>query len=213
MEAERLVTIDSGISQDRSQIVTRPQHLRRVILQTDEVIPIILDDPLSTADNRRGDRFTATVRTGSLDNYADIPSGTKVEGHIVAVHPRSGNHPAILDLSFDRLRFPNGKAVKIDGSLTSLDQRYAMENDDGVIMARHANGAQDQRMVYAGYGAGAGLLVGVLTNRPLEGTILGGALGYILGQVQHDQRMTSNVRLEPGTEMGVRIKSDVTTGW
>jgi len=215
MEAQHLVSISTnGIG--NTVVNTPPRPLRRIIVRRDEVIPVTLDHTLSSADNRRGDTFTATVRANDSDAYGDIPEGTKVEGHIAAVHSRRNDQPAILDLAFDRLRFPNGRSVKIDGTLTALDGRHVERNANGVLVARNtgANGKTDDRLIYAGYGAGAGLLVGVLTKKPLEGAILGGALGYILGQVRKDkQQATANVTLDPGTEMGVRVNRDVAVSW
>ncbi|HZH98522.1 MAG TPA: hypothetical protein VEX38_06085, partial [Fimbriimonadaceae bacterium] len=66
------------------------------------------------------------------------------------------------------------------------------------------------RLVMAGYGAGAGLLVGLLTKRPLEGLVLGGLLGYVFGSVNRDQQRPTNVSLKPGAELGVRLDRDVT---
>jgi len=137
----------------------------------------------------------------------------KVEGHIAAIHPKRGNEPALIDLAFDRLRFPNGRSVKIDGNLTSLDADHVYRNDSGVLVANTSNNQTDQRMVYAGYGAGAGLLVGLLTKKPLEGTILGGAIGYLLGQAKKQQQTASDITLRPGTEMGVRVNNDVVVTW
>jgi len=217
MEAQHLVSINTGAIGQNSTIVNTPARpLRRVMVRADEVIPVALDHTLSSADNRRGDTFTATVRTNDSDSYGDIPAGTKVEGHVAAVHSRRNNQPAILDLAFDRLRFPNGRSVKVDGTLTALDSNHVSRNGNGVLVARDTgvNGNTDQRLIYAGYGAGAGLLVGVLTKKPLEGAILGGALGYILGQVKKDkQQATNDVTLSPGTEMGVRVNRDVAVSW
>jgi hypothetical protein len=64
--------------------------------------------------------------------------------------------------------------------------------------------------VMAGYGAGAGLLVGLLTKRPLEGLVLGGVLGYVFGSVNRDRERPTNVNLRNGTELGVRVDRDVT---
>jgi len=220
LAADRLVTINTTSAGNIGTITTAPQKLRRILLNADQVIPVKLDHTLSSDENSKGDTFTATVIRDS-DYFADIPQGTKVEGHIAAVHGRKSNtNPAILDLAFDRMRFPNGRSVAIDGSLISLDDKFVRTNDNGVLVARSnastASGT-DKRMVYAGYGAGAGLLVGVLTKRPLEGAILGGALGYILGQVKKDQGTTANatesVTLVPGTTMGVRLNHDVAVSW
>lgn len=226
MEAQHLVTINTltgnGIAvlpnQGRNYnqtIQTPPQRLRRIIARKNEVIPVILDHTLNSTDNAKGDTFTATVKTNGDNAYGDIPDGTKVEGHIAAVHSRRGDDPAILDLSFDRLIFPNGRTVRIDGTLTSLDSAHVTQDANGVLVARTSGSSNsDQRMVYAGYGAGAGLLVGVLEKKPLEGALLGGVLGYILGQVKHDQRTTtSDVTLKPGTEMGVKIARDIAVTW
>jgi len=219
LAADNLVTINTTTAGNAGTITTPPQRLRRVLIREDQVIPVKLDHTLSSDDNAKGDTFTATVMRDS-EFFGDIPQGTKIEGHIAAVHPRkSNNNPAILDLAFDRMRFPNGRSVKIDGSLISLDDRFVRTNDNGVLVARNnaSNAAgNDQRMVYAGYGAGAGLLVGVLTKKPLEGAILGGALGYILGQVKKDQGNTTaseGVTLMPGTQMGVRLNRDVAVSW
>lgn len=211
IDAQQLVTI-STVTGDSTSIKTPVRTLRRVVIRADEVIPVSLNRQLSSLDNKTGDRFTATVRTGSSSDYAGIPEGTKVEGHIAAVHARDGNKPGILDLSFDRLRFPDGHVAKFSGTLTSLDDKHVDQDANGVLTARTGNG-QDQRMIYAGYGAGAGLLLGVLTKRPLEDTVLGGVLGYIVGQVQHDQRKPTNVTLAKGTEMGVRVDRDITMSW
>jgi hypothetical protein len=216
MAAQNLVSINTGIANSGSIVINQPpQRLRRVMVRQDEIIPVTLDHSLSSSMNRKGDTFTATVLTRDMDTYGDIPRGTKVEGHVAAVRRRNGDQPAILDLTFDRLRFPNGRTVKIDGTLTSLDGKFVRENANGMLVSRENVKGADQRMVYAGYGAGAGLLVGVLTKRPLEGAILGGALGYILGQVKKDNnaRTTRDVDLEPGTQMGVKVNNDVVVSW
>jgi len=226
MEAQHLVTINTltgnGVATLPNQtgyqetIPSPPRRLRRIIARKDEIIPVVLDHTLSSIDNAKGDTFTATVKMNDRDNYGDLPDGTKVEGHVAAIHARRGDDPAIVDLAFDRLVFPNGRTVRIDGTLTSLEDRYVTRDENGVLVARNTSSASntDQRMVYAGYGAGAGLLVGVLEKKPLEGAVLGGVLGYILGQVKHDQKnKAADVTLKPGTEMGVRLDHDVAVTW
>jgi hypothetical protein len=210
-EALQLVSITSAFGQ--STAVPMPtQRLRRVLARSNEVIPMTLDNELNSMTSSKGDPFTATVRTGDSMDYAGIPAGTKIEGHIAAVHAKDGNNPGILDLAFDRLRFTDGRSAAVSGTLTSLDDKHVTQDANGVMTAKTDGGA-DKRMVYAGYGAGAGLLVGVLTKRPLETTILGGALGYIIGQVQRDQRKASNVKLVAGTELGLRLDKEAVANW
>ena len=79
------------------------------------------------------------------------------------------------------------------------------ENENGVLVAK----SKEDRMVYTGVGAGAGLIVGILTKKPLEGAILGGILGYLYGENKAKNASPSNVVLKPGTEFGVRLERDV----
>jgi len=181
---------------------------RAMTLSSDTVIPVTLDTSLSSNNSRRGDRFTATVRSSGNDYYGQLPSGTRIEGRVLTARAQRGNEPGILELDFDQLRLPNGRTVAMDGDLVSLDANGVVRDNDGRIRA--TGKAKDQRVVYAGYGAGAGLLVGLLTKKPLEGGILGGVLGYLAGQVQKDRGGNpTNVRIEPGTEFGIRLTRDV----
>ncbi|AIE87454.1 stalk domain-containing protein [Fimbriimonas ginsengisoli] len=181
---------------------------RAQTIARDTVLPVTLDTPLSSDGSLRGDKFTATVRSTGDDYYGMLPEGTKVEGRVLTARPRSGNDPGLLELDFRRIRLPNGSSYPINGNLISLDANGVVRDDSGRIRA--TGSSRDNRTVYAGYGAGAGLLVGLLTKKPLEGTILGGVLGYVAGQVQKDRGNPSNVRLDPGTQFGVRLTNDVT---
>jgi hypothetical protein len=189
---------------NRTDTTTRRSGLRRAViarLEANTVIPVTLDQTLSSHDNRKGDKFTATVRTDG-DDYAGLPEGTKIEGVVSTARMKTGSDPGILELDFRRIRLPDGTTRQLDGSLMSLDSDKVSRNSDGVLTARGDN--KDNRMVYAGYGAAGGLLVGLLTKKPLEGAILGGVLGYLYGQVRKDQQ-ASDVTLRPGTEFGVRL--------
>jgi len=137
-----------------------------------------------------------------------LPTGTRVEGRVVAARPKQGSDPGVIELDFQRLRLPNGRTYAIDGQLISLDNNSVTRDENGMIRARNT-GNRDNRTVYAGYGAGAGLIVGLLTKRPLESALLGGILGYLAGEAQRAQNRPADVRLNPGTEFGVRLTQDV----
>jgi hypothetical protein len=181
---------------------------RMATLEESTIIPVSLDTTLSSNESQKGDRFTATVRRNENDYYGMLPDGTKVEGRIVTARKRSGDNPGILELNFERIRLPSGKTYVIDGDLVSLDAKGIVKESNGRLKATGA-AAKDNRGVYAGYGAGAGLIVGLLTKKPLEGTILGGILGYLGGSAQKSKDNPANVRLEPGTEFGIRLAQDL----
>lgn len=224
LSAQQLVDIDTNgsraqrIDQDRDRWQNRndrndrddrnSRNDRTEVLQDNTIIPVSLDETLASNEARKGDTFTATVRRTGNDYYSMLPAGTKIEGAVVAARAQRGNEPGILELDFRRIIMPNGRSYNIDGRLVSLDAKGISKENDGRLEATGGE-AKDNRTVYAGYGAGAGLLIGLLTKKPLEGTIAGGILGYLGGQVQKDQNKPRNVRLEPGTKFGVRLTQDV----
>jgi len=199
MEAEHLVTITSAAG-DAATIPT-PRRNLAVVVKVDEVIPVTLDSAISSLNNRGGDTFTATVRSSDHDGYAGIPYGTRVVGHIVAASPLNHDKPGIIELAFDRLKFPDGTTLEINGSLTALDERHISKDDHGYMTARPGSETKYDRFVYAGYGTDTGLLVGIPAMAPLDNDHLNRALG----QVPHDKRIAKNVVLHRGTEMGIRL--------
>lgn len=220
LAASRLVTIDTsmanvGSGENSAEIYSEARNMKRVILPDNTVIPVKLNDKLTSTGSYRGETFTATVVANGDNYYGTIPEGAKVIGHVSAVHAMENGKPALIDLEFDRLTFPNGHTVPIDGELASLDADYVQRNANGVLMVKpDAKKESDKRMVFAGYGAGGGLLVGLLTHKPLEGAILGGVLGYLAGLAANTQnKPVSNITLSPGTEMGVRITQPVVANW
>jgi hypothetical protein len=176
-----------------------------MLIEDGTVIPVVLDRELSSRDSRAGDKFTASLRnTGS---YAGLPAGTKIEGSVVTSKEKEGRNPGMLELDFRRVILPDGRSMAIDGSLMALDNNSVERREDGTYVAKASN--RDDRLVYAGYGAGAGLIVGLLTKRPLEGAVLGGVLGYLFGEVQRSNQQAADVVLKSGTEFGVRLDRDL----
>jgi len=211
----RLVNITTGAivaereHYDHRPVVTPPPPRRaeRLVANFTEysVLPVTLNDHLASDENRPGDRFTASIETEGRNRYMGLPIGTRIEGHVVTARPRRGEQPGILELAFDKIRLPDGVAKPIDASLIGLDERSISTRGDGTLVAR--GNLQDDRIVYAGYGAGAGLLVGVLTRRPLENAVLGGILGYAIGTATRPSGRPTDVDLQPGTRFGVRLDS------
>jgi len=195
--------------QRENREVRRQQNTLRTALRTNTVIPVTLDDPLSSNDSRAGDRFMATVRADGQGDYAGIPSGTKVEGHVVMARPRSGDNPGVLQLEFDRIRLPDGYTENIDGTLTGLDPNSVTRGSNGILQARPGR-KQGDTLVYVGAGAGAGAILGVLTrNNVLTTAVVGGAIGLLIDQIQKNQNRPRDVNLSTGTQMGVRLERDV----
>jgi len=175
---------------------------RTIRLDPGAVIPVRLNDPISSNNSQKGDTFTATVKSAEGEDYG-LPPGTKVDGLITGVRPQRDKDPGVIEVAFQRVRLPDGRSYAIDGSLIGLDNKSVDRRSDGRLIAKP--GHQNDRLTFAGYGAGAGLIVGLLTKHPLEDTALGGLLGYGFGALQKSHSNARDVVLKPGTEMGVRI--------
>ncbi|RYG45299.1 copper amine oxidase N-terminal domain-containing protein [bacterium] len=174
------------------------------------VIPIMLNNTLSSTESRRGDKFTARIDVDSGRYYGGIPEGTIIEGRVAEARPKRNSEPGVLDLTFDRMRLPDGRSVPFQGSLYSLDDNNVTRDADGVLIAK--NKSKDNRIVYAGYGAGAGLLVGLLGGGKvkLENVLIGGVLGALVGQLEKPKaNQPSDVTLKQGTKIGVRLDKEV----
>jgi len=210
---ERLVMITTTdvrnptVRDETGQTITTKPMRRITVLTAGTVLPVELDTTLASNTSRKGDKFTATIRDENRTEYADFPAGTKVDGRVVTARAKNGNDPGVLEIEFTRIRMPDGTARAIDGSLISLSSDSVTRNADGVLVARQDK--KDDRLVYAGVGAGAGLIIGVLTKKPLEGTVIGGLLGYLYGENKRKNETANDVVLRPGTEFGVRLDKDV----
>lgn len=181
---------------------------RNLALEAGSVIPVKLDNELSSNNTRKGDTFTVTLRNDADAEYYRLPTGTHIEGVVRDVRAKKDKAPGVIDLDFRRLRLPDGHSYAIQGSLIGLDNKSVEKRSDGRLIAKP--GHSNDRLTYVGYGAGAGLIVGLLTKSTLQDTLLGGGLGYLFGSLQKGQTQTRDVDLKPGSELGVRLDQNVT---
>jgi len=120
-----------------------------------------------------------------------------------------GKEPGVVALKFDRVILPNESSYPIQGSLIGLDNKSVTRGSDGRLIAKPDQ--KNKTLLYAGYGAGAGLLLGAITRgNTLLDTLIGGGLGYLLGTTDKNHGAPRDVLLKPNTEMGVRLDRSVT---
>lgn len=174
----------------------------QVALDPGTVIPVTLNTELTSNKSQVGDKFTATVDT-SREAYNKIMQGAIIDGVVRQATPQSGSDPGTLELAFTRLRLPNGESYPISGTVTSLDSKDLKVGSDGVLQAIKVN--KDQSAAYAGIGAGAGAVIGILSGGKIrfEDLLLGGGLGYAAGQLLKNTQKVHDVDLKPGTPVGV----------
>ncbi|MFX8840903.1 hypothetical protein ABTM78_21335, partial [Acinetobacter baumannii] len=74
--------------------------------------------------------------------------------------PRRGDDPGVIELRFDHLSTPNGHSMPVYGKLISMDNRDIVRRNGTIV----ATGRHDDHMVFTGYGAGAGLILGLQSH-------------------------------------------------
>ena len=106
-----------------------------------------------------------------------------------------------------RIRLPNGTTAPIDGALIGLDNKSVVE-ENGRLVARSE--ARNDNLKYVGYGAGAGLLLSILgKGDAITNALIGGALGFLFGEIQRSQQRPKDVNLETGSKFGVRLTNEL----
>jgi hypothetical protein len=189
--------------------------VRTISVPAGVVVPITLDQELSSSTARVGDVFTATVKSERLGD-SEFPGGTKIEGVITEAQARTGSEPGVLDMKFRNAILPDGTRIGLNGQLIALDSNGVV-NTNGRIVAPAAKGGGNKLKVI-GIGAGVGYVIGkvLLKKDGILSAVLGAAGGFLY-DASKSKAKTADARLAAGTALGVRLNSGVayrdTTGY
>lgn len=187
---------------------TQVAGIREISIPAQSVVPVTLDQDISSATATVGQRITATVVSERIGD-SEFPAGTTLQGNVVEATKRSGSNPGVLDLRFRSALLPDGTRVPIAGDTISLDSD-TVANQDGRIVAKGAARSNSNSLKVIGIGAGAGFLVGKLLKK--NGTlaaVLGAAGGYLYDRSKN-KGGAADARLAAGTKLGVRLRNGVT---
>ncbi|MHB9036008.1 MAG: copper amine oxidase N-terminal domain-containing protein [Armatimonadota bacterium] len=178
-----------------------------IVIPRDAVIPVTLDKALGSASSQAGNVFY--VHQSGI-NGEGFPDRTQFTGNVVSVTKASGKTVGQIGVSFVSAKLPNGLRVPIVGRLMSLDETSTKTDPaTGRLMGTTTGGNNDLKFVAIGGGAGA--LIGQLTTkRPLTGTLIGAAAGYLYARTQAKAAVGKNVHIDAGTRFGIILDQDVT---
>ena len=169
------------------------------------VVPVTLDQELSSATARVGQTFSATVVSQQLGD-SEFPAGSKLQGRVIEARPQQGEEPGTLDLEFRTAILPDGTQIPLSGNLISLDEG-AVQTQNGRIVAK-AGAKKNDRLKVIGIGAAAGFVLGrVLKKDGILPSILGALGGYLYGAKKGDK--PAEARVPQGARLGVRLTEDV----
>ena len=169
-----------------------------------------LETTLSSKTNRQGDRFTAKVTEPVIVAGKEvIPSNTIIEGRIASgknagrVKGRSE-----MNLSYERLIFPNGVSETIVASQADLDATEKEEVDakEGTIKGESSR-KRDAAEVGAGAGIGAG--IGAIAGGG-KGAGIGAGAGALIGLADSMSRKGKEIEIPAGTRLVVRLDRPLT---
>jgi len=190
--------------------------VRYISIPTSAVVPVTLDQSLSSATTRVGETFTATVISQRLGD-SEFPAGTKLEGRVIEARPRQGDNPGVLDLEFRSALLPDNTRIPLRGDLISLDAD-SVNNTNGRVVAKTRSGqSNSDRLKIVGIGAGLGFVLGkVLDTNSTVSTVLGAAGGFLYSRTR-DRSKAAEASLPQNTRLGVRLDQGVsyadTTGY
>lgn len=186
---------------------------RQISIPADSVIPVTLDQELSSETAYVGKPFTATV-VSSNPGDSEFPAGTKIEGTVSQVQKKTGSEPGILELKFNSARLPDNGHIALNGALIGMDND-SVKTVGGRVVAQGDKGKNDSLKV-VGIGAGAGYVIGRLLKKNSTVTaLLGAAGGYLYDRSKGSK--AAEAKLPAGSRFGVRLRSGLsyrdTTGY
>ncbi len=170
------------------------------------VVPVSIDQALSSATATVGQTFTASVISQRLGD-SEFPAGSKLSGRVIEARPQQGNEPGTLDLEFQNAVLPDGTQVPLAGQLVSLDDK-SVQTSNGRIVARAGANRKNDRLKIIGIGTAAGFVVGrVLKKGGILPSLLGALGGYVYGAKTGDK--PAQAQLAQGAHLGVRLTDGV----
>jgi hypothetical protein len=177
-----------------------------IVIPRDTVIPVTLDKALGSASSQAGNIFY--VHQSGI-NGEGFPDRTQFTGNVVSVTKASGKTAGQIGVGFVSAKLPNGLRVPIVGRLTSLDETSTnTDPTTGRLIGTTTGGNNNLKFVAIGGGAGA--LIGQLTaKRPLTGTLIGAAAGYLYARTQAKAAVGKDVHIDAGTRFGIMLDQDV----
>ncbi|RYG28652.1 hypothetical protein EON81_28135 [bacterium] len=168
-------------------------------IRRDTVIPIRFEDTIRLSNVRVGDTFRARV-----DDSRDLPRGAELEGKVRGVRkPRNGEN-GFVEMEFNSLRTSDGRRYDIRAVPIPLDDRNTTRGRDGRVTVKQNKGVNNGTAVLGG--GLAGLAIGSLIKKPLEGAIVGVLGGILVAETSRSGNVDTVI--DRNTRMGAAFTRD-----
>ena len=157
-------------------------------------INVVLNQTLSSADNRSGDEFDASVSAPVVvDGKTVIPKDARVKGRVVEARPSGRLHGVA------RLRLAL-KSVEVGGKSYAIDTTGT---------ARAGGSHKKRNIEMIGGGAGLGAIIGGIAGGG-KGALIGGAAGAGAGTATAAITGKKDIRIPAETHLTFRLTQPVT---
>jgi len=177
------------------------QRSRNFTVRAGEIIEVRMEDTISTRTARRGQTFQTSVLepVNSTDGTLLIPRGAIIYGRIVAFQtPRNRGRPGTLDVTFFSIKFPNGRRVAMNGSLSSSE-----EDDEGQV-----SGSSVSRRKVLFVGSSGGAVIGAIAGGG-SGAVAGGLIGATGALLGSRFTSGSHAEVSRNTEFGIYLNRNL----
>jgi hypothetical protein len=175
-----------------------------VTIPRDSIMRVVLMNEVSTDLSQPGDRFQA--RVVDPKNY----DGAIVEGHIAQLkRPGKTKGIAELQLGFDQIRFPNGRASKFSAQVIEVIPNSG--TDSGKVDSEGGIKGQDSTkgdLGKIGGAAGIGAVIGLIFGGG-SGAAVGAGIGAGVGTAGVLTQRGKDIRLTQGQQLRIRTAGDV----
>ena len=176
-----------------------PQNNTDFIINNGETVVAVLNDDLSTATAREGDRFTATVRLPT--QFA----GAMVEGHVSNVQ-RSGRLTgrSQMTLNFDDIRLNDGRTYRFAGLVDSVrdtEGEVVRVDNEGAVRDNSQTTRTAER---AAIGTAVGAIIGAIAGGG-KGAAIGAIVGAGGGAGSVYVQGRDDLELRRGAEITIRV--------
>jgi len=172
----------------------------------DTVMRVELMTNLSTDASQRGDRFQARVMEPKEYESATL------DGHVSDVkRPGKAKGTALLQLSFDRIQMPDGRASNLSAQVIEV---ISMSSSQGVKKVDPEGGVQGESSTKSdvkkvGTAAGVGAIIGLIVGGG-GGAAIGATIGAGVGTAGVLTSRGKDIQLYQGQQLRIRTAGDAT---
>ena len=181
---------------------TRPTNAADI--PRDTIMRLELLNNLSTAASHKGDRFQARVIEPK--EY----EGATIDGHVVNVkRPGKAKSTAQLQLSFDEIRFSDGRSAKMSAQVievipTSGSEGVGKVDKEGGVQGSSSTKGDVQKV---GAAVGIGAIIGAIAGGGV-GAAVGASIGAGVGTAGVLSQRGKDIHLAQGQQIRIRTAGD-----